>query len=159
MKKKVFLVLFAVFCFCVMNRSVFAWNISSCDNAISDTIIIDEKIPNTVSTVVTIIKIVVPILLVIFGMIDLFKGITAQKEDEMKKGQQMFIKRLLAGAIIFFVFSIVQVVTSLVAGDENKDIFTCANCFLNKDCSYRPENNVCKTGTMLSNGQCVKSKN
>jgi len=62
-------------------------------------------------------------------MLDLFKGITAQKEDEIKKGQNLFIKRLISAAIIFFVISIVQLLVSFVAGDEG--IMTCANCFIN----------------------------
>ncbi len=160
MKKKMLLIVFTICAFCFMSMPVFAKNIASCDSAISSTVLIDEKIPNTVSTIVNIIKVVVPILLVIFGMIDLFKGITAQKEDELKKGQQMFIKRLVAGIIVFFVFSIVQMLTSLVAGDDNTDIFTCVNCFINKKCTYRADSEGnCDEGFTLSNGVCVKNNN
>jgi hypothetical protein len=78
------------------------------------------------------IKVVVPILLVIFGMLDLFKGITAQKEDEIKKGQHTFIKRIISAAIVFFVVSIVQLLISFVATYKNeKGLMNCANCFIN----------------------------
>jgi len=97
---------------------------------IGNDVIVDVKIANTVHTIIVAIKIVVPILLVIFGMLDLFKGITAQKEDEIKKGQQIFIKRLISAAIIFFVVSIVQLLVSFVASDE-EGLMTCANCFIN----------------------------
>ena len=108
--------------------SVFAANVTGCE-AILPGIVIDTKIPNTVHTIIVVIKIAVPVLLVIFGMLDLFKGIMAQKEDEIKKGQQMFIKRLITAAIVFFVISIVQLLVSFVAGDEG--IMTCASCFIN----------------------------
>lgn len=85
--------------------------------------------PYLVSTIITIIKIAVPILLIIFGMLDLGKAVIAAKEDEIKKGQQIFIKRLISAAIIFFVISIVQLLVSFVAGDEG--IMTCASCFIN----------------------------
>ena len=75
---------------------------------------IDDKIPNTVSLIVKIIFIVVPVLLVVLGSMDLLKGVWAQKEDEIKKGQQTFIKRLIAGVLIFFVYAIVRLLISAV---------------------------------------------
>ena len=90
--------------------------------------------PYLVSTIITIIKIVVPVLLIIFGMIDLLKAVTAAKEDEIKKGQQTLIKRAIAAIIVFFVIQIVQLIISFAAsGDEN--ITHCFDCFVNgKQC-------------------------
>ena len=139
-KKMILMVILGVVLFGFACTPVLARNISSCDSVISESVIIDEKIPNVVSALINVIKIVVPILLVIFGMIDLMKGITSQKEDEIKKGQQIFIKRLISGAIVFFVFVIVQLIISFVAGGDNKNIMTCAKCFINGDCSYRADN-------------------
>ena len=129
MKKKVFMFLILLLCVVCVPNVLAANNISGCQTLLPD-IEIDMKIPNTVHTVYVVIKIVVPILLVIFGMLDLFKGITAQKEDEIKKGQQIFIKRLISAAIIFFVFSIVQLLVSFVSSEE-PGIMECANCFIN----------------------------
>lgn len=139
MKKKIFICLLLGLILFSVNSVVFAKNIASCDSAISSGILLDAKIPQTVSTIINIIKIAVPILLVIFGMLDLFKGITSQKEDEIKKGQQLFIKRLISGALVFFVFLIVQLIVSFVAGDanENTNIMDCVNCFINNECKYR----------------------
>lgn len=139
MKKRVFLMIaVGVMLFGFACTPVLARNISSCDSVINTTsVLIDEKIPNTVSIIINVIKIVVPILLVVFGMIDLMKGITSQKEDEIKKGQQLFIKRLISGAVVFFVFVIVQLIISFVAGGENENIMTCVDCFINGDCEYK----------------------
>lgn len=90
-------------------------------------------LPQTVSTIITLIKIAVPILLIIFGMLDLGKAVMAQKEDEIKKGQQTFIKRLIAAAIVFFIFVVVQLVVGIIAGDDKDDITNCLNCFINGD--------------------------
>lgn len=138
MKKKI-LIYIALICLgVVIANPVMAYNISSCDTTITGAII-DEKIPNTVSTIINIIKIAVPVLLVIFGSLDLMKGIIAAKDDEIKKGQQIFIKRLIAGALVFFVFVVVQFLISLVAGGKNEraNIMTCANCFINGECTYK----------------------
>ena len=128
MKKKGLLFLAVLLCL-LYAPNVLAANITGCETVLPN-VVIDTKIPNIVHTIIVVIKVVVPVLLVIFGMLDLFKGLTAQKEDEIKKGQQIFIKRLISAAIIFFVISIVQVLISFVAADE-PGIMNCASCFIN----------------------------
>lgn len=91
-------------------------------------------LPYMVSTIVTIIKIAVPVLLIIFGMLDLSKAVIASKEDEIKKGQQTFIKRLIAAVIVFFVIQVVQIVIRFVSPANDKtSILNCFNCFVNGD--------------------------
>lgn len=99
-------------------------------------------IPYVVHTVIIIIKIVIPVLLVIFGSIDFLKAVIAQKEDEIKKGQQTFIKRLIAAVIVFFVVQIVQLIISFASNDDS-DIVNCFDCFVN--------GNGCKAAT-VNNG-------
>ncbi len=96
---------------------------------------VNEMIPQLTSTLITLIKVGVPILLIVFGMLDLGKAVMAQKEDEIKKGWQTFIKRIVAAAVVFLVIFIVQIVFSLVAGNDKKDsIWHCVDCFVNNDC-------------------------
>ena len=99
------------------------------------TLVMDEMIPNLLSTAIDIIKIVVPILLVVFGMLDLGKAVMAQKEDEIKKGQQTFTKRLVAAVIVFLVVFVVEIVIGLVAPrDSNENVWGCFNCLVNNEC-------------------------
>ena len=97
-------------------------------------ITMDRIIPDMTSLVVTLIKIGIPVLLIIFGMLDLGKAVMAQKEDEIKKSQQMFLKRLLSAELVFFVFVIVELVFNIVAKDEKAGIWNCVNCFINESC-------------------------
>lgn len=127
MKKKVLFILVLLMCVLYV-PSVFATDITGCATLLPD-IKIDVKIANAVHTIILVIQIAVPVLLVVFGMMDLFKSIIAQKEDEIKKGQQIFIKRLITAAIVFFTIAIVKLLISFASGDEG--IMTCANCFLN----------------------------
>ena len=127
MKKKFLFMIFAIMLFC-FTSNVFAVDIAGC--SIINGAKIDVKIANTVATAILIIQIAVPIVLVVFGMLDLFKGITAQKEEEIKKGQQLLIKRLITAAIVFFVIAIVKLLISLVADSNGEGIIDCANCFL-----------------------------
>ena len=90
---------------------------------------LDSVIPDMTSLIVTLIKIGIPVLLIIFGMLDLGKAVMAQKEDEIKKSQMLFVKRLLSAALVFFVVVIVQLVFNLVAKDQ-KNVWDCVSCFI-----------------------------
>ena len=96
---------------------------------------IPAKIPELTSFIIKIVYVAAPVILVIMGSIDLFKGLTAQKEDEIKKGQQLFIKRLITAFIIFLIVVLVKLFISIVADSENSgDITKCINCFIDNDC-------------------------
>ena len=89
-----------------------------------------SKIAFTIASIIRIIQIAVPILLIIWGMLDLGKAVMAQKEDEIKKGQQTFVKRLIAAVLVFFITTIVKLVVNLFA-DENSNIWSCINSIIN----------------------------
>ena len=90
---------------------------------------IDNDLIYLIHNIVLLIKIAVPIVLVILGMIDFAKGVIASKEDEIKKGQQTFFKRVIAAFIVFFIVTIVQLLMSFVSDDGG--VWTCANQILN----------------------------
>ena len=90
---------------------------------------IPKKIPELTNFFVIIVQVIVPVILVIMGSIDLIKGLTSQKEDEIKKGQQIFIKRLIIGGIIFFVIVIAKFLVSLIAEGSSNNIANCIDCF------------------------------
>lgn len=97
-----------------------------------------EEIPSFVPKIIRIvylcIQIAVPVVLVIFGSLDFLKAVSAQKEDEIKKGQQIFIKRLIYAALVFFVFVIVKILISAVADTTGNSILKCAECFIESKC-------------------------
>ena len=104
MRKKIFIFTILILLMFVSANSAFA---ETYDNMNTDVVVscgngmIDERpsiIPKVVRIAYTLIHVAVPVVLVILGSLDLFKGITVQKEDDIKKGQQMFIKRLISAA-------------------------------------------------------------
>lgn len=90
---------------------------------------IPVKIPKLTKFIYIFLQILVPIAIIILGSLDLLKAVAAQKEDEIKKGQQVFIKRLVGAAIVFFVFAIVKFIISIVS-DNSTSIINCVDCFL-----------------------------
>ena len=96
----------------------------------------NKKIPEITSWLIIIVQIAVPVILAIIGAIDFFKSIISQKDDEIKKGQQMFIKRIITAIIIFFVVAFAKVVVSLFGSGDvvSGNIVDCIDCFISNDC-------------------------
>ncbi len=92
---------------------------------------IGVEISTFIHNIILLIKIAVPIVLVILGMIDLGKGVVASKEDEIKKGQHTFIKRLIAGIIVFFIVSLTQLVIGIIDKESAGEFWNCANKIMN----------------------------
>ena len=63
-----------------------------------------------INKVMGVVRIVVPILIIVLGLLDFGKAVIASKEDEMKKAQLTFIKRVLIGVGVFFVPLLVNVI-------------------------------------------------
>lgn len=91
-----------------------------------------KAIPIFVSNIIKLIKILVPILLIVMGMIDFARAVMASDEKQMKESQSRFIRRILGAIIIFFVVAIVQFIFNLLSGTN--DLSNCLNCFVNGKC-------------------------
>lgn len=64
---------------------------------------------------VSVVMIIIPIALIIYGTIDLGKAVIASDEKEVKAAQGRLIKRFIYAALIFFVPMLVSVVMDVVA--------------------------------------------
>ena len=73
------------------------------------------------------IKIVVPIILIVVGMIDLAKAVTQNDEKKVKEAQQLLVKKAISAVLVFLVATIVGVLMILVGSDEYKNCTTCLN--------------------------------
>lgn len=99
-------------------------------------------IANLTRLIVTILKIAIPIILVIYGILDLAKAVMANEEKEMKEAQKRLIKRIVYALVVFFVITLVQLLVKAVVPDNDSDteqskgnIVACIACFTS-DGSY-----------------------
>ena len=97
-----------------------------------------------VGRILMVFKIVIPILLIVFGMIDLGKAVIASKEDAIEKATSSLIKRLIAGVVIFFIPFLVGAIFNLV--NSFKDL---------NGADY--EYNVCEKCVTSPNGEKCKA--
>lgn len=96
---------------------------------------IPEQIPSLTSFFINALKIATPIILIFISIVSLVKAVAASNEDEIKKAQSKFVKRLIAAVIVFFVIQITQFVVIKVADEDDVgNIKSCLKCFLNNTC-------------------------
>lgn len=83
-----------------------------------------------VGRVLFVFKIVIPILLMVFGMIDLGKAVVGAKDDEIKKALKQLMMRAIAAVVIFLIPTIVAFIFSIVDSfsDVKTDYNVCATC-------------------------------
>lgn len=97
-----------------------------------------------VGRILMVFKIAIPILLIVFGMIDLGKAVIASKEDAIQKATESLIKRLIAGVVIFFIPFLVGAVFNLIDSfsDLNSDDYKYNVC---EKCVTSPNGDKCKS--------------
>ncbi|MBE6154505.1 MAG: hypothetical protein E7163_02890 [Firmicutes bacterium] len=66
-------------------------------------------------------KIAIPILIIIFGMIDLGKSVVAAKPEEISKSAKSLAFRAVAGIFIFFVPTLVSMVFGVAPGFKGEE--------------------------------------
>ena len=101
------------------------------------------------SIIIVIIRIIVPILIVIMGMVSYLKIVMSGKaEEDMKKGLKQLINSVLAAIVIFFIVSIINFAIGLTAGKDNS-ASACISCLVSPEkCKSIEDNEVICPGLM-----------
>lgn len=94
--------------------------------------------------IITILKIGIPLIIIVLAVIDLGKASISSKEDEMKTAIKTVIRRIIAGLVIFFIPTIVNVFFNLVgsfgdAQEDVKDYTVCSACIAGAECAPTTE--------------------
>lgn len=110
------------------------------NSTLCDGILIPNVLFNVVSVIIRLIKIAVPVLLIIFGMIDFAKSVVAKNEDDVKKYRKQFFSRVVSAVIVFLIVFVVQFAVNLISSVEDRvnedgttvsDIWSCSKKFIN----------------------------
>ena len=82
------------------------------------------------SRIYSLIKIAAPALLLIVGGFDLIKAMSAQDEKAIGKARQKLVKKFIAAAAVFLIFTVVQFLVSTLAGGSENTL-KCVDYILN----------------------------
>ncbi len=101
-------------------------------------------------TIVTFAKYIVPIIIIAFGIMDLYKAVTGAKDDEIKKSFKAIMVRIAAGVLIFLLPGLVQFFFNMLNEWSNYkvDVCCCTECLLNSSC----DTNSCNSGSCKIEG-------
>lgn len=77
-----------------------------------------ELVISLIKFVLNVIRFVVPIILIVLGTIDLFKAVTSQKDDEIKKKSTALVKRVIAGVIVFLIPTLISLLMGWIGNDD-----------------------------------------
>mgnify|MGYP007110328416 CR=1 FL=1 len=78
-----------------------------------------QPIITLIKALLNILQIVVPILLIVWGSLDLGKAVMANDDKEIKGATGKLIKRAVAAAIVFFIPWLVTLIMTIVADNSN----------------------------------------
>jgi len=74
-----------------------------------------------IKQLINIVKIAVPIILIIMGIVDLAKAMMSPDDGAMKKSQGSFIKKIIAAVLVFLVPTIINLVLDIIATGTGLD--------------------------------------
>lgn len=105
-----------------------------------------KEIWELIGTVVTIFKIVIPVLIIIMGSIDLGKAVVSSDDKAIKSATGTLIKRIIIGVVIFFIPTIVKALFNLftLGRDAYADAGVCISCITGK-CNQEAEQKESQT--------------
>lgn len=87
-----------------------------------------------VGWVFLIVKIIIPVLLIIFGVKDFAQAVVSSKDDDIKKAARALMTRGIAAVAIFFVPTIVSLIMGLIvdftSSGAKADFDICQSCML-----------------------------
>ena len=101
-----------------------------------------------VGIVLWIFKIAIPVIIVIMGIMDLGKAVTASKDDEIKKAMKQLMIRLISGVLIFFIPTIIMFVFRVIT--EFNDIESETGFNVCEACILRPTSSECTDDNTLA---------
>ena len=90
-----------------------------------------REIVGIVKILLKVLQIGIPIILLVFGTIDLGKAVMAGDEKEIKSATSLLIKRAVAAVAVYLLFIVVSMVTGWVGGDEWTDCWNKASTSVN----------------------------
>lgn len=93
------------------------------------------RVMKIIGYLITIIKIVVPILIIAFAMMDLTKVLISGKTEDLSKITVMVIKRIIAGFIIFLIPTLMNYIFNNLIDNNDSNFQACTTCLFNtKEC-------------------------
>lgn len=93
-----------------------------------------------VGSIIFLVKIVVPLIIIVLGIVDFVKAITSDDEKAVSKAAQSLIRRIISGIVIYFIPTIIWGILNVVDITDgmhdldNSEFGACTKCVLKREC-------------------------
>lgn len=150
--KKIFCLFTAMFITLSFIQNVSAIETSASENPVYNTTTIScgnvKGIPAGLAkfsrNAVSIIKLLIPVILIVLGIIDMLRAASANEDKAMKEATRRFARRIVAAVLVFFVISLTQFVIKTISNAARKsnnegveadtnNILSCISCFISEE--------------------------
>lgn len=95
---------------------------------------IGETYVQIIRIIVIILKLVIPVILIIMGMLDFVKVLTS-KEAKISNGFKIFFLRIISALLLYFIVPIVELLLNIIIStgviDES---YNCVRCLAENKC-------------------------
>ena len=83
-----------------------------------------------IGNILLVVKIVIPVVLIVFGIVTLGKAVISSDEKDIKKGYSSIIKKFIISVVIFFIPTIVSALFGLIDSfkELKEDYAVCQAC-------------------------------
>ena len=85
-------------------------NLLDCDELFGEE---SEELKDLIKIIYNLVKILIPLIIIGFSVLDFAKAVLSGSEDNMKKTTQRFIKRILVAVAIFLVPALLKVILTI----------------------------------------------
>lgn len=95
------------------------------------------KVWQLLGSVITLIKIVIPLILIVLGMVDLGKAVISNEDKAINKSVTKLVQRFVAAVVVFFIPAIVSAIFNaidLMTPTENDEYNKCIQCMTVGNC-------------------------
>ena len=104
-----------------------------------------RKVARILGIVLSIVKVVVPLIIIVLGIVDLTKAVTSGDDKALSKATSSLIKRVIAGFIVYIIpIAIMGILNAIeitkgIEKENNSDFGACTKCIFSpyKDCSIK----------------------
>ena len=89
------------------------------------------KIFKLVGYIIIIAKIAIPLILIVLGALDLYKGVIGKDEKDLFAALKTFVLRIFAGVVVFFIPTIIDVAFDVIFENSGGTVSNkCVSCVL-----------------------------
>lgn len=148
-----------VTCLCYLGGTTFVYAIDY-NNICNESGIMN--VMKIIGVLINILKIFVPLLIIVFGMIDFGKAVVSSDDNAIKKSASVLIRRFIAGVVIFFIPTLILSFLNILGYNDiayGDSFYKCTSCMFDVSTCTIDSTSLDNSGSSFNNSNSNSSNN